>query len=140
LGVGVDWFSFSLWGCPLAPGLFLAWFWLDCMVGWAVWVWFPSARGVAEFLAEEARLGRVDSAALERLMLLAGAAGEFEGLFFEDGVECLGYYVLWWGRTYRVYVVVAYHSSEPVIEVLDVEEWVGVSRAKRLARSYTQPA
>jgi hypothetical protein len=105
-----------------------------------VWVWFPSARGVAEFLAEEARLRRLPLESLERLKQLAEAASEFEGLFFEDGVECLGYYVLWWGRTYKVYVVVAYHSSEPVIEVLDVEEWVGVSRAKRLAKSYTQPA
>jgi hypothetical protein len=108
--------------------------------GLAVWVWLPTARGVAEFLAEEARLRRVDSATLERLRLLAEAAGEFEGLFFEDGVECLGYYVIWWGRTYRVYVVVAYHSSQPFIEAIDIEEWVGVSRAKRLAKSYTQPA
>jgi hypothetical protein len=110
------------------------------MVGWAVWVWLPTARSVAEFLAEEARLRRLNSAALERLVELARAAGEFEGLFFEDGVECLGYYVLWWGHTYRVYVVVAYHSREPIIEAIDIEEWVGVSRAKRLAKSYTQPA
>jgi hypothetical protein len=108
--------------------------------GLAVWVWLPTARGVAEFLVEEARLRRVDSATLERLRLLAEAAGEFEGLFFEDGVECLGYYVVWWGGVYRVFVVVAYHSSEPIIEAMDVEEWVGVSRAKRMARSYTQPA
>jgi hypothetical protein len=109
--------------------------------GLAVWVWFPTARSVAEFLAEEARLRRVDSATLERLRLLAEAASEFEGMFFEgDGVECLGYYVVWWGRTYRVYVVVAYHSSEPFIEAIDIEEWVGVSRAKRLAKSYAQPA
>jgi hypothetical protein len=40
---------------------------------------------------------------------------------------------------YRVFVVVAYHSREPILEVLDVEEWVGVSRAKRLAYS-AQPA
>jgi hypothetical protein len=110
------------------------------MVGWAVWVWLPSARSVAEFLAEEARLRRLPSGSLERLRQLAEAAGEFEGLFFEDGVECLGYYVLWWGHTYKVYVVVAYHSSKPFIDVLDIEEWVGVSRAKRLAKSYTQPA
>jgi hypothetical protein len=108
--------------------------------GLAVWVWLPTARSVAEFLAEEARLRRLNSATLERLRLLARAAGEFESLFFEDGVECLGYYVVWWGYTYKVYVVVAYHSSEPILEVLDVEEWVGVSRAKRLAKSYTQLA
>jgi hypothetical protein len=107
--------------------------------GLAVWVWLPTAKSVAEFLAEEARLRRLPLESLERLKLLAEAASEFESFFFEDGVECLGYYVLWWGRTYKVYAVVAYHSSEPIIEVLDIEEWVGVSRAKRLAKSYTQP-
>jgi hypothetical protein len=102
------------------------------------WVWLPSARGVVEFLAEEARLGRVDSATLERLRRLAGAAGEFESMFFEDGdgVECLGYYVVWWGGCYRVFVVVAYYSSNGLfIEAIDVEEWVSVKRAGGLARA-----
>jgi hypothetical protein len=53
----------------------------------------------------------------------------------------LGYYVVWFGGSYRVFVVVAYYSSNgPFIEVIDVEEWVGVERAKRLARFYTRPA
>jgi len=102
--------------------------------GLAVWVWLPTARSVAEFLAEEARLRRLPLESLERLRLLVEAAREFEGLFFEDGVEeCLGYYVMWWGHTYKVYVVVAYHSSEPFIEAIDIEEWVSVKRAERLA-------
>jgi hypothetical protein len=100
-------------------------------------VWLPSARGVAEFLAEEARLHRLPSGSLERLRLLAEAAREFENMFFEDGsVDCLGFYVTLWGGVYRVYAVAAYHprdSREPVIEVLDVGEWVGVERLKRLA-------
>jgi hypothetical protein len=110
--------------------------------GAVLWVWLPSARDVVGFLVEEARLGRVDSATLERLLLLARAAGEFESLFFGDGDSvCLGYYVLRWGGSYRVYVVVAYPSSSgPYIEAVDVEEWVVVSRAKGLARSYTRPA
>jgi hypothetical protein len=106
-----------------------------------LWVWFPSAGAVAGFLVEEARLGRLRGGELERLLRLAGAAGEFEGLFFGDGdAVCLGYYVVWWGGSYRVFVVVAYPSSNgPFIEVIDVEEWVGVARAVRLVESYTRP-
>jgi hypothetical protein len=109
-------------------------------VGFVLWVWLPAARDVVGFLVEEVRLGRVDSATLERLLLLARAAGEFESLFFGGGDSvCLGYYVVWWGHTYRVYVVVAYHSREPVIEAINIEEWVTVSRAKGLAKSHTRP-
>jgi hypothetical protein len=98
------------------------------------WVWLPTARDVAEFLAEEARLRRIPSGSLERLILLAKAAGEFESIFFDGGEEDnLGYYVIWWGYMYKVYVVVAYHSSEPFIEAIDIEEWVSVKRAERLA-------
>ena len=108
-----------------------------------MWVWLPSARDVGEFLAGEAGLGRLPFGELERLRRLAGAASEFEGLFFGDGdgVECLGYYVLRWGGSYRVFVVVAFDSpGGPFIEVVDVEEWVSVSRARRLAKSYARPA
>jgi hypothetical protein len=107
-----------------------------------LWVWLPRAGDVAGFLAGEARLGGLRGGELDRLLGLAGAAGEFESMFFGDGdgVVCLGYYVVWWGGSYRVYVVVAYHSpSRPFIEVIDVEEWVTVSRAKRLAKSHTRP-
>jgi hypothetical protein len=97
---------------------------------------------VAEFLVGESRLGRLRGVELERLLGLARAASEFESVFFGDGdAVCLGYYVLWWGHTYRVYVVVAYYSSNgPFIEAIDVEEWVVVSRARGLAESYTRPA
>jgi hypothetical protein len=89
---------------------------------------------VAEFLAEEARLHRLPLEASERLIRLAKAAMEFEDMFFEGGEEDnLGYYVVWRGYMYKVYVVVAYHHSQPFIEAIDVEEWVMVSRAKRLA-------
>jgi hypothetical protein len=105
------------------------------------WVWLPSARDVAEFLEEEARLRRLPRGELERLTQLAKAAGEFEGMFFEDGeARCLGYYVLWLGPNYRVYVVVAHHSSQPIIEAIDIEEWVTVSRARKLARAELTPA
>ena len=107
------------------------------MCGLAVWVWLPTAKSVVEFLAEEVRLRRVNSAVLERLLGLARAASEFETVFFGDGdgdIVCLGYYVLWWGGVYKVFVVVAYYSSEPFIEVMDVEEWVSVERVERLAR------
>jgi hypothetical protein len=107
------------------------------MVGWAVWVWFPSVRDVAGFLAEEVRLRRIPSGSLERLRLLVEAASEVEGLFFGDGdgeVACLGFYVVRVGHVYKVFVVVAYYSpSGPYIEAVDVEEWVSVERAKRLA-------
>jgi len=114
-------------------------------VWWAgavLWVWLPSAGDVGEFLAGEARLGRLPFGELDRLLGLARAASEVEGLFFGDGdAVCLGYYVVWFGGSYRVFVVVAYYSSNgPFIEVVDVEEWVGVERAKRLARFYTRPA
>jgi hypothetical protein len=109
-----------------------------------LWVWLPSARSVAEFLVEESRLGRVDSVTLERLLGLARAAGGFENVFFGGGdgdAVCLGYYVLRWGGGFRVFVVVAYYSSNGLfIEAIDVEEWVVVSRARGLARSYTRPA
>jgi hypothetical protein len=107
------------------------------------WVWLPRARDVAEFLVEESRFSRLPRGELDRLLGLARAAAEVEDLFFGDGdgeVECLGYYVLRWGGSYRVYVVVAYHHSQPFIEAIDIEEWVSVSRAERLAKSYTQPA
>jgi hypothetical protein len=114
--------------------------WVLALLLWAVvvlWVWLPSAGDVAEFLAGEARLGRLSLESLERLRRLAVAAGEFESMFFGDGdggVTCLGYYVVWWGGGFRVYVVVAYYSSNgPFIEAIDVEEWVVVSRAKGLA-------
>lgn len=107
------------------------WFWF--CVGFVWWVWLARAGDVVEFLVEESRLRRLSGGVLERVLGLARAVSDFEGLFFEDGVECLGYYVVWWGGSYRVYVVVAYLSGEPVIEVVDVEEWVAVSRAKRLA-------
>jgi hypothetical protein len=98
---------------------------------------------VGGFLAGEAGLGRLPLGELDRLLGLARAASEVEGLFFGDGdgVECLGYYVVWFGGSYRVFVVVAYDSpGGPFIEVVDVEEWVTVERAKRLARFYTRPA
>jgi hypothetical protein len=92
---------------------------------------------VAGFLVEESRLGRLPRGELDRLLGLAGAASEVEGLFFGDGdgeVACLGFYVVRVGHVYRVFVVVAYYSSSgPYIEAVDVEEWVGVERAKRLA-------
>jgi hypothetical protein len=113
-------------------------------VGSVFWVWLPSARDVAGFLVEESRLGRLPRGELERLRGLAVAAGEFESVFFGDGdgdAVCLGYYVLRWGGGFRVYVVVAYDSpGGPFIEAIDVEEWVVVSRARGLARSYTRPA
>jgi hypothetical protein len=100
------------------------------------WVWLPTAKNVAEFLAEEARLHRLPLEASERLILLAKAAMEFEDMFFEGGEEDnLGYYVMWRGHTYKVYVVVAYHSSQPTIEAIDIEEWVSVAKAKRLAKT-----
>jgi hypothetical protein len=121
----MDW-SWSILSWALAPLLWAV----------AVWVWLPTAKAVAEFLVEESRLLRVNSATLERLLLLAKAAGEFENVFFGDGEEeCLGYYVVWWGGLYRVYVVVGYHAREPIIEAIDIEEWVSVARAKRLART-----
>jgi len=111
------------------------------LVLWAVavlWVWLPRAGDVAEFLAGEARLGRLQGGELDRLLGLAGAAVEVEGLFFGDGdgdSVCLGFYVVRVGRVYRVFVVVGYHSSSGLfIEAIDVEEWVSVARAKRLAR------
>lgn len=98
-------------------------------------MWLPTAREVAEFLAEEARLRRLPRGELERLLLLARATSEFEDMFFEGGEEDnLGYYVMWRGSMYKVYVVVAHYSSEPVIEAIDIEEWVTVSRARKLAR------
>jgi hypothetical protein len=109
-----------------------------------LWVWLPSARDVVEFLVGESRFGRLRGVELERVLQLARAAGEFENLFFGDGdgdAVCLGYYVLRWGGGFRVYVVVAYYSSNgPFIEAIDIEEWVVVSRARGLARSYTRPA
>jgi len=105
------------------------------MVGWAVWVWLPTAKAVAEFLAEEARFSRLPRGELDRLLGLARAAVEVEDLFFGDGeATCLGYYVLRWGGSFRVYVVVGYYRSQPFIEAIDVEEWVSVAKAKRLAR------
>jgi hypothetical protein len=101
------------------------------------WVWLPRARDVAEFLAEEARLNKLPRYATDRLMQLARAASEVEDLFFGDGdgeAECLGYYVVRLGSGYKVLVVVAYHSSNLVVEVIDVEEWAAVARAKQLAR------
>jgi hypothetical protein len=103
------------------------------------WVWLPRARDVAEFLAEEARLDRLPRYATDRLMQLAKATSEVEELFFEDGdgeATCLGYYVVRLGHTYKVYVVVAYHTGNPgvAIEAIDVEEWAAVARAKQLAR------
>jgi hypothetical protein len=103
------------------------------------WVWLPRAGDVAEFLAEEARLNKLPRNATERIMHLARAASEVEGLFFEDGdgeAECLGYYVVRLGNGYKVYVVVAYHTGNPgvVIEAIDVEEWAAVARAEQLAR------
>jgi hypothetical protein len=111
------------------------------MVVFVLWVWLPSARDVGEFLAGEARLRRVPLGSLDRLLLLARAASEFENVFFGDGdAVCLGYYVVWWGGSYRVFVVVAYDSSGGLfIEAVNVEEWVGVARAKRLVKSYTRP-
>ena len=102
-----------------------------------LWVWLPRARDVAEFLEEEARLNRLPRNATDRLMQLARAASEVEGLFFGDGdgeAACLGYYVVRIGSSYKVYVVVAYHSSKPIIEVVDVEEWATISRGPRLAK------
>jgi hypothetical protein len=100
------------------------------------WVWLPRAGDVAEFLAEEARLNKLPRGELERLKQLAKAASEVEGLFFGDGdceVANLGYYVVRLGSNYKVYVVVAYHSSNLIIEAVDVEEWAAVSRARKLA-------
>jgi hypothetical protein len=95
---------------------------------------------VAGFLVEEVRFRRLSLGSFERLRLLVEAAREFEDVFFEDGVDCLGYYVVWWGGCYRVFVVVAYHSSSGLfIEAINVEEWVSVARAKRLVKSYTRP-
>jgi hypothetical protein len=107
--------------------------------GWRAvgWVWLPTAKNVAEFLAEEARLHRLPLEASERLIRLAKAAIEFEDMFFEGGEEDnLGYYVMWRGHTYKVYVVVGYnHEYEPIIEAIDIEEWVSVAKAKRLAKT-----
>jgi len=102
------------------------------------WAWLPRARDVAEFLAEEARIHRLPRGATDRLMQLARAASEVEDLFFGDGdceVKNLGYYVVRLGNSYKVFVVVAYHTGNPgvVIEVVDVEEWAAVSRARQLA-------
>jgi hypothetical protein len=95
---------------------------------------------VAGFLVEEVRLRRLPLESFERLRLLVEAVREFEGVFFEDGVDCLGYYVVWWGGCYRVFVVVAYDSPGGLfIEAVNVEEWVGVARAERLVKSYTRP-
>jgi len=110
---------------------------LWCGLGGLEWVWLPRARDVAEFLAEEVRLRRLPRNASERLISLARATGEVEELFFGDGdgeVANLGYYVVRLGHTYKVFVVVAYHSSKTIIEAVDVEEWATVSRAKQLAR------
>ena len=105
-------------------------------------MWLPRAVDVSEFLAEEARLRRLPRNASERLMQLAKAAGEVEELFFGDGdgeVECLGFYVVRLGSGYRVYVVVAHYPrrypGEPTIEVINIEEWAAVSRARQLARA-----
>jgi hypothetical protein len=99
-------------------------------------VWLPTAKDVAEFLAEEVKLRRIPLESLERLILLAKAASEFESFFFDGGEEDnLGYYVVWRGYMYKVYVVVAYHSSQPTIEAIDIEEWVSVAKAKRLAKT-----
>ena len=102
------------------------------------WAWLPRAGDVAEFLAEEARIHRLPRGATDRLGQLARATFEVEELFFGDGdggVACLGYYVVRLGNDYKVYVVVAYHSSKTgvVIEAVDVEEWAAVSRARKLA-------
>ena len=100
------------------------------------WAWLPRARDVAEFLAEEARIHRLPRGATDRLGQLARAAFEVEELFFGDGdggVACLGYYVVRLGSDYKVYVVVAHHSTQPIIEAVDVEEWATVSRARKLA-------
>jgi hypothetical protein len=104
------------------------------------WVWLPRARDVAEFLAEEARLNKLPRGATDRLVQLAKATSEIEELFFEDGdgeAACLGYYVVRLG-SYKVYVVVAHYPrsypGEPVIEIVDVEEWAAVARAEQLAR------
>jgi hypothetical protein len=90
---------------------------------------------VGEFLAEEVRLRGLSRGELDRLLGLAKAASEVESIFFEGGdgeVVNLGYYVLRLGGVYKVFVVVGYYSSRPFIEVIDVEEWVVVSRARRL--------
>jgi hypothetical protein len=95
---------------------------------------------VAEFLAEESRLRRLPRGELDRLLGLVRAVSGFEDVFFGDGVDCLGYYVVWWGGCYRVFVVVAYDSPGGLfIEAVNVEEWVGVARAERLVKSYTRP-
>ena len=104
------------------------------------WLWLPRARDVAEFLSEEARLKRLPLGATDRLVQLARAASEVEELFFGDGdgeAACLGYYVVRIGGSYKVYVVVAYHLSNPgvAIEAIDVEEWATVSKAMKLAKS-----
>jgi hypothetical protein len=102
------------------------------------WVWLPRAVDVAEFLAEEARLRRLPRGVADRLVQLARAAVEVEDLFFEDAEAVnLGYYVVRLGSTYKVYVVVAYHTGNPgvVIEAIDIEEWAAVSRARQLARA-----
>jgi hypothetical protein len=103
------------------------------------WAWLPRARDVAEFLSEEARIHRLPRYATDRLMQLARAASEVEELFFEDGdgeAACLGYYVVRLGHTYKVFVVVAYHTENPgvAIEAIDIEEWATVARARQLAR------
>jgi len=81
------------------------------MVGWAVWVWLPTAKAVAEFLAEEARFSRLPRGELDRLLGLARAAIEVRGPGSSgdgDGeAVCLGYYVRTVGCSFRVYVVVA---------------------------------
>jgi hypothetical protein len=133
---------FVLGGVGVVWGWFLGW--VLVLVLWVLavlWVWLPRAGGVVGFLAGEAGLGGLWGGGFDRLLGLVGVAGGFESMFFGggDGVVCLGYYVVWWGHTYRVYVVVAYHSREPVIEAINIEEWVTVSRAKGLDKSHTRP-